>query len=80
MGWQQQPARWLKDDLGLLLLLLPCDALLLPCCLRCSCLCCSCAAGWLEENLMGMALNYMGQRAADRQPFLMYYPFFSVHA
>ncbi|WIA42925.1 hypothetical protein OEZ86_008839 [Tetradesmus obliquus] len=37
-------------------------------------------AGWLEENLMGMALNYMGQRAADRQPFLMYYPFFSVHA
>lgn len=36
--------------------------------------------GWMEEQLMSYALQWLEQRVQDKQPFLLYYPFYSVHA
>ena len=37
-------------------------------------------SGWLEERLMDRILGYLKTAAMSKQPFLMYYPSFAVHA
>jgi hypothetical protein len=37
-------------------------------------------AGWMEDILMGFAIDYLKERQAHDEPFFMYYPAFSVHA
>eukprot|EP00775_Hariotina_reticulata_P005460 gene5460-5694_t len=36
--------------------------------------------GWMEDVLMGFAIDYLKERQANDEPFFMYYPAFSVHA
>ena len=36
--------------------------------------------GWMEEALMTRALEYLKEHEQGKEPFYVYYPFFSVHA